>query len=139
MLTLLIALQQEGDSGAAAAAGGAGGLIGLIVGVLVIAGMWKIFSKAGQPGWAAIVPIYNIYVLMKVAGKPGWWVLLYFIPLVNFVVLIIALFGLAKAFGKGGGFALGLILLSPIFIPLLGFSDARYIGTSDVRPATALA
>jgi len=96
--------------------------------LLMIAGMWKVFTKAGQPGWAAIVPIYNFIILLKIAGKPAWWILLMLIPVVNFVVLIIMDIAIAKNFGKGGGFAAGLILLAPIFFPILGFGSARYQG-----------
>jgi hypothetical protein len=96
--------------------------------ILPIAGMWKMFQKAGQPGWAAIVPIYNVYILHKVADRPGWWLLLYFIPLVNIVIYIIVLNDISENFGKGGGFTIGLFLLSFIFFPILGFGDATYKG-----------
>lgn len=112
-----------------AASGGVGlvgGLISLAFIVLMIASMWRVFTKAGQPGWAAIIPIYNIVVLLKITGKPVWWIVGFVIPLVNFVVMILLCIALAKAFGKGGGFAAGLILLSFIFIPILAFSDATY-------------
>ena len=126
MLTILTILAQSDD----AAAGGAGSsIVGLVVGVLVIAGMWKIFTKAGKPGWAAIIPIYNLIVLLQIAGKPLWWIVLFCIPIVNIVVAVMVLINVAKAFGKGTGFAIGMLLLSPIFIPILGFSDAKYIGT----------
>jgi hypothetical protein len=98
----------------------------LVVIVLMIAGMWKMFAKAGEPGWAAIVPIYNIIVLLKIAGKPAWWFLLFLVPLVNFVIIIIVALAVAKNFGKGTGFGIGLLLLPFIFYPLLGFGDARY-------------
>src|SRR6185436_10329986 len=127
MMTILTILAQSEDG---AAAGGAGGsIIGLIIGILVIAGMWKVFTKAGKPGWAAIIPIYNTIVLLQIAGKPVWWFLLFFIPVVNIVIAVMVMIGVAKAFGKGTGFALGLLFLSPIFIPILGFGDAQYIGT----------
>jgi hypothetical protein len=126
MTFLMTLLQQDDGSGG----GMVGGLIYLIVVVLVIAGLWKVFAKAGQPGWAAIIPIYNMVVLMKIAGKPAWWVILLFIPVVNFIILIIAWFGVAKSFGKGAGFGLGLTFLSPIFIPILGFGSATYNGPS---------
>jgi len=103
----------------------------LFVGVLVaimIAAMWKVFEKAGKPGWAAIIPIYNYLVLLEVVGKPWWWLLLMIIPLVNIVFAIIMYVELAKSFGKGAGFAVGLIFLGIIFFPILGFGDARYIG-----------
>jgi len=125
MLTMLTILAQSED---VAAGGGFSSIIGLLVAVLVIAGMWKVFTKAGKPGWAAIIPIYNVVVLLQIAGKPLWWIVLLFIPIVNFVIAVMVMISLAKAFGKGTGFALGLLFLSPIFIPILGFSDAQYIG-----------
>lgn len=96
--------------------------------VFYIVSMWRVFEKAGQPGWAAIIPFYNIYILLKVAGQPGWWLILYFIPLVNIVIEIIVQVGVATKFGKGGGFAVGLIFLPFIFYPILAFGDARYQG-----------
>ncbi len=126
---LMTLLFQDDDGGAAAAAGGAvGSLCGLGIAVLVIAGLWKVFTKAGKPGWAAIVPIYNYYVLTQIIGRPAWWIILLFIPFVNFIVLIVMMNDLSKSFGKGMGFTIGLILLSPIFILLLGFGDAQYMG-----------
>lgn len=118
--------------------GGAGGaivgLIGMVIqlGILgvVIAGMWKLFVKAGQPGWAAIVPIYNTYVLTQIAGRPILWFILTFVPCVNFVALILIMIDIAKSFGKSTGYAIGMILLPFIFIPMLGFSDAQYGGPS---------
>ncbi len=95
--------------------------------ILTIAGMWKVFSKGGQPGWAVLIPIYNFYVLLKVAGKPGWWLILMLIPLVGFVIWIMAMAALAGRFGKGGGFAVGLIFLPYIFYPILGFGSAQYM------------
>jgi len=126
MLTILTILAQSDDG--AAAGGGVSSIVGLLVAVLVIAGMWKVFTKAGKPGWAAIIPIYNVIVLLQIAGKPLWWIVLLFIPIVNIVVAAMVMIGVAKAFGKGTGFALGLLFLSPIFIPILGFSDAQYTG-----------
>jgi hypothetical protein len=117
------------ESGSSALAGGLGLVVGLLylaVIVLMIASMWKVFTKAGQPGWASIVPIYNGVVLMEIAGKPGWWVLLMFVPVVNIIINIIAMIGLSEEFGKGGGFAVGLIFLPVIFLPILAFGDAQY-------------
>jgi uncharacterized protein DUF5684 len=127
MLTILTILAQSDDG--AAAGGGFSSIIGLLVAVLVIAGMWKVFTKAGKPGWAAIIPIYNMIVLLQIAGKPLWWFLLFFIPVVNIVIAVMVMMGVAKAFGKGTGFALGLLFLGPIFFPILGFSDAQYVGS----------
>ena len=106
------------------------GIVGLLIGlaiiVLMIASAWKIFTKAGQPGWAAIIPIYNVIVLLKIIGKPWWWIIGLLIPFVNFVVMILMAVALAKVFGKGIGFAIGFILLSFIFYPMLAFGDATY-------------
>lgn len=110
-----------------------GMLIGLVFIVLMIASVWKVFTKAGQPGWAAIIPIYNVIVLLKIIGKPWWWILGFIIPFVNFIVMILIAVGLAKVFGKGTGFAVGLILLGVIFYPILAFGDATY--TAPPPPA----
>jgi hypothetical protein len=113
-------------AGVAAAAAGVFGLIYLAILLLVIAGLWKIFTKAGQPGWAAIVPIYNLVVLLNIVGKPIWWLaLMLFCGPVGWILVSLAL---AKSFGKEMGFALGLMFLSPIFIPMLGFGSAQYKG-----------
>ena len=125
MLTMLTILAQSED---VAAGGGFSSIIGLLVAVLVIAGMWKVFTKAGKPGWASIIPIYTVVVLLQIAGKPIWWIVLLFIPIVNIVIAVMVMISVAKAFGKGTGLALGLLFLSPIFIPILGFSDAQYTG-----------
>lgn len=101
-------------------------LISLAVVIFCIAAVWKMFSKAGKPGWAAIIPIYNAVVLMQISGKPGWWVLLLLIPGVNIVILILAMISLAENFGKGGGFAAGLILLPIVFYAILAFGSAEY-------------
>ncbi|PZS09220.1 MAG: signal peptidase I [Chloroflexi bacterium] len=122
------------------ASSGAGAALGFIVYaaviILEIAGLWKVFTKAGEPGWAAIIPIYNTIVLLRIVGRPIWWFILLLIPLVNIIVLIMVMFDLAKAFGKGAGYAIGLILLSFIFIPLLGFGDAQYQGAGNRAGAT---
>ena len=103
-------------------------LIWLAISVLVPAlCLWRIFTKAGRPGWAAFVPIYNLVVLVKIAGKPAWWAALLAVPFVQWpVVFVMVIIGLARSFGKGTGFGLGLSLLSFIFFPVLAFSRARY-------------
>jgi len=103
-------------------------LISLGVGIVMIAALWKIFAKAGQPGWAAIIPIYNTVVLLQIVGRPIWWIVLLFIPLINLVIWIILALDLAKAFGQGAGFGVGLILLPFIFYLILGFGSATYQG-----------
>jgi hypothetical protein len=109
-------------------------LIELVLCVLIIAGMWKVFTKAGQPGWAAIIPIFNLYILITIAGKPWWWLLLMLIPLVNFVIAILIYIALAEKFGKGVGYAIGMVFLPFIFLPMLGFSDAQYQGGASAPP-----
>jgi hypothetical protein len=98
--------------------------------VLFIAAFWKIFIKAGRPGWEAIVPIYNFYVLCKIANVKNWWLI--FIPFVNIYILIITPFKVAKVFGEGTGFGFGLLFLGLIFYPILGFGDATYLGQSEL-------
>ena len=130
-------LAQQGDGG-----GGGGllsSLISLVIAVLVIVGGWKVFTKAGQPGWAFIIPIYNVLVLLRIVGRPWWWLLLLLIPVVNFIILILVELDLAKSFGKGIGFALGLIFLSPIFIPILGFGSAQYQGPAGATASPLMA
>ncbi len=98
--------------------------------VFIIASVWKTFEKAGQPGWAAIVPIYNFYIMSKIAGVKNWWLI--FIPIANIYIAIVTLNGVSKAFGKDVGFTIGLILLGIVFWPILGFGDAKYIGPGGV-------
>lgn len=107
----------------------------IVMVLLYIVPMWLIFAKAGQPGWAAIVPIYNIYVMTQVARKPGWWVaIILLVPIANFVFLIMTYHGISVNFGKGAGFTIGLILLPIIFLPILGYGSAKYI-TNPATPA----
>ncbi|MCK5131378.1 MAG: signal peptidase I [Candidatus Sabulitectum sp.] len=101
-------------------------IISLTIAAFLIIAQWKLFVKAGEPGWAAIVPIYNAVVLMKIAGKPEWWVVLMFVPFANIVVLILMDIGLARNFGRSDAFAIGLIFLPYIFLAVLGFGDSRY-------------
>lgn len=103
-------------------------LIYLAILIFIVAALWKVFEKAGKPGWAAIVPIYNIIVMLEIIGRPLWWIVLLLIPIVNFVVAIIVYIDLAKSFGKGVGFGIGLLFLGIIFFPILGFGDAQYEG-----------
>lgn len=97
---------------------------------LVIIPMWKLFVKANKPGWASIIPIYNTIVMIQIAGRPVWWIILFFIPIVNFVILIIITENFVRAFGKNAGFVVGVIFLPMIFIPLLGYSDVKYMGVN---------
>ncbi len=130
MCSTLVA--QSGSTGT-----GFGIIVYIILVVIVIAGTWRVFTKAGQPGWAVIIPIYNLYVMCRIAGKPGWWLILMFVPLVNIIITGVVSIDIARAFGKGAGFGVGLWLLSFIFYPVLGFSSAQYQGPARVTAAYA--
>jgi Family of unknown function (DUF5684) len=127
------------------ASGGSEGILVVVyiaVIVLEIAALWQVFVKAGQPGWAAIIPFYNIYVLLRVVGRPGWWLALFvvgaIVPFVGWILLIVVsiiiAIDLARSFGKSGAFAVGLFLLNFIFVPILGFGAAQYVGPSAAGP-----
>ncbi len=104
-------------------------VVPLVVLVFLLASLWKVYKKAGKPGWASLIPIYNVYVLLKIVGRPVWWLLLLLIPFVNFVISIILAIDLAKSFGKGGAFGFfGLFLFGFIGYPILGFGKATYVG-----------
>lgn len=94
---------------------------------LVIVAFWRVFEKAGKPGWAAVIPIYNAYIILKIVNRPGWWLLLYLIPIVNLIVYIVVSVDLAKAFGKSTAFGIfGLWLFSFIGYLILAFGEAEY-------------
>jgi hypothetical protein len=114
--------------------GALGTIVALVFSLIPLIAMWKVFTKAGKPGWAVLIPIYNLFVLLEIVGRPAWWLFMFFIPLVNVVLLVFVAFDLAKSFGKGNGFGLGLVFLSLIFILILGFGSAEYVG-----PAAAVA
>lgn len=104
-------------------------LVFLAVLIVFIIGLWKVFEKAGQPGWAVLIPIYNAYVLLKIAGRPGWWLLLLLIPLVNIVISFVVAIDIAKAFGQSTVFGVILLfLLGGIGYLILGFGNYRYVG-----------
>ncbi len=126
-MLLILALQDFSDDGGGIV-GAIGGLIYLAFMVLMVASLWKIYDKAGEPGWAAIIPIYNVIVLLKIVGRPIWWLLLLMIPFVNFIIAILVMIDLAKSFGQGAGYGLGLVFLPFIFSPMLAFGDASYGG-----------
>ncbi|MEO6524730.1 MAG: DUF5684 domain-containing protein [Mucilaginibacter sp.] len=102
----------------------------LFIWVICIAGVWKVFTKAGKPGWAAIIPIYNVIVLLEIVGKPVWWFLLIIFPCTSIIFVIWTYNLLSKSFGKEEGFTVGLVLLNPIFMLILGFGDSVYLGPS---------
>lgn len=110
--------------------------IGVFYAIAVIP-YWVVFTKAGQPGWPALIPIYSTFVLLKVVGRPGWWLLLFLVPFVNIVILIMMLNDLSKSFGHGVGFTLGLLFLSIIFIYILAFGSSTYRGPAGAPDGMA--
>jgi len=109
-------------------------LIIIVIYLITIAGMWKIFEKAGVEGWKALIPVYNFWVLAEIVGKPGWVGLLLIIPYLNYIVAFYLFYLLAKSFNKSVLFALGLTFLGFIFFPILGFGDATYQGPPEDDP-----
>jgi uncharacterized protein DUF5684 len=132
----LALLQNDNGAGALAALfGSTMMLVWLAVVVVVIAGGWKVFAKAGQPGWAIIVPIFNIYIMLKIVGRPAWWLVLYLIPLANIVVAAIVAIDMAKSFGQSAAFGIVLLfLLAGIGFLILGFGSAKYVGPAAAAP-----
>jgi len=110
-------------------------LIYVAIIALMIVSMWKIYTKAGKPGWACLIPIYNILVLLEIVGKPWWWLLLMLIPFVNIVFAIWMLNLLSKSFGHGVGFTIGMLFLSFVFLPILGLGDSKYVGPAGQAQA----
>ena len=102
------------------------------VALFMIVCQWKIFVKAGKPGWAAIIPIYNTIVLLEITGKPIWWIILFLIPIVNIVIAIMVIHQLSLSFGQGVGMTILLLLLPIVGYPMLAFGDAQY-----TKPITA--
>ena len=102
--------------------------------ILLVVAQWKIFTKANKPGWASLIPIYNIIVLLEIVGKPWWWLLLMiFVPIVNIVFTIRMLNLLSKSFGKSTGFTVGLVFLPFIFFLILAFGNATYNGPAGAN------
>ncbi len=118
----------------------AGGLVVLVVAVLAVAALltvvplWRLYQRAGRPGWAAIVPIFSQYTLCEVVGRPVWWLIWLFIPYVNVVFWLIFAIDLARSFGKSTGFGVGLWLLPIVFLPILGYGSAPYLGPRAAAP-----
>ena len=113
-------------------------LFALAIAVIVVIGMWKVFEKAGQPGWACIIPIFNVYILLKIAGRPAWWLVLFLIPIANFVVALIVALDVAKAFGQSAVFGFFLLFLfGGIGYLILGFGNYQYRGPAAAMAAVA--
>lgn len=119
------------DTAAAAGIGIVYFIVAIVVSVLLIIAEWKIFTKAGKPGWHSLIPFLNLYDIFEIAGYSGWMFLTLLIPCVGWIFMILMLVKLAKAFGKGTGFAIGLIFLTNIFLLILGFGSAQYVGNKQ--------
>ena len=118
----------SGLTGAIAAMGLFFWILSMALSILMIVSLWKIFKKAGKPGWASIIPIYNIYIMCEIAEKEWWYVLLSCVPFANIYAMIVLYNGMAKRFGKSGGFVAGMILLPVVFFPMLAFGkDAAIV------------
>lgn len=115
-------------------------VVSLIVAFVIVAiGIitnWKIFTKAGKPGWASLIPFYSIYVLFQIIKCPLWWIILYFIPIANIIVQLLVAINFAKAFGKGAGFGILLLWLFPIGYLILAFGQAKYAYGSSIPSST---
>ena len=92
--------------------------------IILIVANWKIFVKAGKPGWAILIPIYNVIIMLQIVKKPWWWFLLMLIPIVNVVIVILVIYNFVKVFGKPGWHVLLALFLSIIYYPYIAFSDA---------------
>ena len=114
----------------AAAGGGIVAIIYLAILIVTIIGCWKAYSKAGQPGWSCIIPIYNMIVWLQICGRPIWWFILLLIPVVNIIIFLIVCIDFAKSFGKGAGYGIGIFLIPFVFQPMIGFGSASYQGPS---------
>ncbi|MDP8265858.1 MAG: DUF5684 domain-containing protein [Candidatus Aceula meridiana] len=113
-------------------------VFGLIFVLLILVSTWKVCNKAGYPGWSQLVPFYGVYVQCKIAGKPGWWLLLFFVPIVSIIVAFAVYIGIARNFGKGVGFGLGLIFLPFIFWPILAFDNSQYMSNESEKAPEAV-
>lgn len=130
-LTLFAQTNMQSEDGS----GATGVVVALIAWLVSIIAFWRVFEKAGKPGWAAIIPIYNLYIILKIANRPGWWLVLYIIPIVNVIIHLIVAIDVAKAFGKSTVFGvIGLWLFNLIGFLILGFGNATYKGLPE-RPA----
>ncbi len=114
-------------------------IVELAILVVMAVAMWRLFTKAGKPGWAALIPIYNVVVLLEVVQRPIWWIVLMLIPIVNLVIAIVLCFDIAKVFGRGAGFGIGILFLSVIFLPILAFGSSKYVGRNASSAGTQAA
>ncbi|MCL4265429.1 MAG: signal peptidase I [Anaerolineae bacterium] len=103
-----------------------GSFFSLALYIFFAAGLWKTLAKAGEPGWAAIIPVLNWYFMVKISGRPGWWMILFLVPILNIVIWLMVALDTAYAFGKTTLTGILLFFLPWVMYPVLGFSDATY-------------
>lgn len=128
MLSTLASYAQESQNGGTS-------FFELVWAVATIVGMWKMFEKAGEPGWPALIPFYDSYKLCEICmGNPWYWLRLFVVvvPIVGWIAAIYFAYQMYKAvalsFGKPESWSWGLLFLSPVFMCMLGFGDAEYYG-----------
>jgi len=112
-------------------------IVTVMVATIIIISLYRIFVKAGRPGWAAIIPIYNMYLLLKVIKKPGWWIILFFIPIVTYIIQIIVAIEIGKAFGKSALFSTIFLLLLPVGFLVIAFDKSKYQYTEAEKASVA--
>lgn len=119
------------DSGPAAAFAIFLTIISLVIAVFMVVSLWRLFAKAGKPGWASIVPFYNYIVMLEIAGKPIWWFAMFFVPFADIVFAIMTLFAFVKAYGRSDGFAVLSIFFPFVTYPMMAFSaSTQYVGVA---------
>ena len=128
----LLAVPLQSSDTASVISGSVVLLFQLLLGVVQVAGVWKIFTKAGHAGWKAIIPIYNFYIMLQIGENQWWCLLLLVIPFLNLYAVYKIHSGVARAFGRGIGFGLGLTFLGILFYPLVGFGDYQYQQSSGL-------
>lgn len=133
LINLAFEVSYNYDLGSSSGTGSLGGLflMSSILSLVTIVSQWKVFTKAGKPGWASIVPVYNMIVMIQIADLSLVYLLLFFVPIANIYALFKIYIGIAHKFGKSTGFGVGLIFLTIIFMPMLAFGDAVYEGNSN--------
>lgn len=112
--------------------------VSLAITIVYLIALWRIFAKAGEAGWKALIPIYNYYIILKIVGRPGWWLVLLLLPIVNIIVLLLVAVDLAKSFGKSDVFGVVAVWLFTIIgYMILGFGKAKYVGPAAAKSGSS--
>ncbi len=127
----LTLLAESYSNASSSSAGAVPSALYLVLALILVVGLWKLFSKAGRPGWASIIPIYNEYTLLKIAGRPGWWLLLSFIPFVNLWVSLVVGGDIAQRFGRSRLYGNILCGLLGVGYVVIGFDKSTYNPTPN--------